>query len=184
LRHDAPGDWRHTANEALRAARQMRRQKENMVMADRVGSMKPIALGVAAAIVISTPVALAQASVKGLFEKYHLLGTFATDCSKSASDDNYYYTNRLLSDGAVQRDRMSGPTKRDIVVFFNQATEVAPNQISVSGTRDGKPTDSIWRVEGTRMLIVESSWDGKKQIEGGKVVANGRDWPWLNRCGG
>jgi hypothetical protein len=143
-----------------------------------------IALGVAAAIVVAAPAALAQASVKALFEKYQLLGTYAVDCSKPASDDNYYYTNRLLGDGAVQRDRMSGPTKRDIVVFFDQATELAPNQISLSGTRDGKPTDSVWRIEATRTLIVQSSWDGKKQIDGGKIVANGRDWPWLNKCGG
>ncbi len=34
------------------------------------------------------------------------------------------------------------------------------------------------------MLIVQSSWDGKKQIDGGKIVDNGRDWPWLNKCGG
>jgi hypothetical protein len=167
-------------NEALRS----RLQREEMMMAGRAGQVKSITVGGMAAIIVTAPAALAQTSVKAIFEKHQLLGTFAVDCSKSASNDNFYYVNRLLDDGAVERDRMSGTTTRDVVVFFDKAAEVKPNEISVSGTRDGKPTDSIWRIDGTRMLIVESSWDGKKQIEGGKVVANGRDWPWLNRCGG
>jgi hypothetical protein len=54
-----------------------------------------------------------QSSVKAIFEKYNLLGTFAWDCSKPASKDNFYYVHRLLDADHVQRDQMSGPTQRD-----------------------------------------------------------------------
>ena len=143
-----------------------------------------IALGVAGPIVAAAPDALAQTPLKAIFDKYQLLGTFAADCGRPASDDNFYFVNRLLNDGAVERDQMSGPTKRDWVVFLDKASELKPNEIAVSGTRDGKPTDGVWRVDGTRMLQVEANWDGKKYVGNGHLLQNGAEMPWLNRCGG
>jgi hypothetical protein len=144
-------------------------------------------LGTLAATTFAVPGAFAQASVKAIFEKYNLLGTFAMDCSKPAAKNNLYYLNRPIDADHVQRDQMTGPTTRQWVAVLDKATEVKPNEIAVSGTREGKPTDGVWRVErrgdDVRILTVEASLDGKKLISGGKVVANGRDWPWQNKCG-
>jgi hypothetical protein len=43
----------------------------------RSGHVRSIVLGVAAAILVGAPAALAQTSVKAIFEKYNLLGTLA-----------------------------------------------------------------------------------------------------------
>ena len=113
----------------------------------RLGQLILIAFAAASAIVFATPDAFAQTSVKAVFEKYNLIGTFAWDCNLPASKENLYYMNRLLDDGAVERDQMSGPTTRDYVVFIDQASATAPNQIAVSGTLDGKPVSGVWRLQ-------------------------------------
>jgi TIR domain len=125
--------------------------------------------------------------VKEVFEKHKLLGIFASDCGKPASKSNLYYVSRLLDGDRVQREVMSGPTNRDFVIVIDKGSEVKPNEVLVSGTREGKPQEILWRIErnadGIRMRGLEASWDGKKLISGGKVTDSGRETAWLNRCG-
>jgi TIR domain len=125
--------------------------------------------------------------VKDVFEKHKLLGIFAWDCAKPASKSNLYFVSRLLDGDRVQRERMSGPTNRDFVMFIDKASEVNPNEVLVSGMREGKPQEILWRIErnadGMRMRGVEASWDGKKLISGEKITDSGRETPWMNRCG-
>ena len=124
-------------------------------------------------------------SVKAVFEKYGLLGTFAWDCSKPASEaSNWYYVNRAVDDGHVQRDFMIGPTTRKWASILDTATPLGPHEVFLAGTVDGRATTGVWRVEGTRMLQWKAEMDGKTVIEGGKLVSTGRDMPWLNKCGG
>ena len=131
--------------------------------------------------------ASAQAvSVKAVFEKHHLLGFFAPDCSKPASKGNLYYLNRMLGD-FVQTDQMSGTADRDFFMVLDNAGEMGANEIVVTGTRDGKPTQMLWRVEhagvaGVRVRVAEVSWDGKKLVSGQRRTSSGREMPWLQRC--
>jgi poly(3-hydroxybutyrate) depolymerase/uncharacterized caspase-like protein len=120
--------------------------------------------------------------VKAIFEKYRLLGTFAVDCGKPATADNLYYVNRLLGNGAVERDQMSGPITTDWVVFLDKATALRPNEIAVGGTRDGKPAEGVWRIEDKRMLQVEVSLGGEKFVSNARLLQSGREMPWLTRC--
>jgi Caspase domain len=122
-----------------------------------------------------------RASVKALFEKYNLLGTFAFDCSKPVSRDNRYYVHRSLDADRVQRDMMSGPTTRDFSVVFERASESRPNEVVLGGTRDGEPVESVYRVESTRSRVLESTVAGRKEISGGRFV-NGGETPWMNKC--
>ena len=78
---------------------------------------------------------------------------------------------------------MSGPTTRDWVVTIDKAVELKPNEIAISGTRDGQPTNGVWRIEQTRMRQWEATVDGKKVIAEGRFVSSGTEWPWLNKCG-
>src|ERR1043166_7437887 len=94
----------------------------------------PLLLVVLSAL-LAVPSAAQTASVKTVFEKYNLLGTFAWDCSKPASRTNYYYVHRALDGGHVQRDLMSAPTTRDWVATLDKAAERASGEIAVSGTR-------------------------------------------------
>src|SRR4051794_17018558 len=103
-----------------------------------------------AAVVAFGALALADAqaaSVKETFEKYNLLGTFAWDCSKPASGDNRYYLNRAIDDDHVQRDEMSGPTKRESVAMVDNASALGPNEIFLGGKHDDQPEEVVWRVE-------------------------------------
>jgi hypothetical protein len=140
-----------------------------------------IALGISAAIAVGAPAAVGQTSVKEIFEKYKLLGTFAWDCSKPASPGNMYYVHRALDGGFVQRDMMRGETDREWSFIVEQATPRGPDEIAVSGTREGQPTDSIYRVEPRRMRVLEGTVGGKKEISGGRFPS-GRESPWLNKC--
>jgi tetratricopeptide (TPR) repeat protein len=125
-------------------------------------------------------------SVKAVFEKYNLLGFFAPDCSKPVSKDNLYYLNRMLGN-FVQTDQMSGATDRDFFMVLDSAGEMSATEIVVTGTRDGKPTQMLWRIEqsggaGVRVRAAEVSWDGKKLVSGQRRTSSGREMPWLQRC--
>jgi hypothetical protein len=122
-------------------------------------------------------------SAAAIFEKYNLLGTFALDCSKPASQNNGYFVNRALDAGRVQRDFMQSPTARAWYVIVDQARETGPNQIFLSGTRDnGQPTDGTWRVGPKRVQQWEATLNGRKVIADGKAVNTGRALPPLNKC--
>jgi Serpin (serine protease inhibitor) len=111
------------------------------------------------------PAKRARASIKDIFEKHGLLGTFAWDCSKPASaDKNWYFVNHVDDADHIQLDYMTGATTRAWYSILDKAEERSANEIYVSGTRYGEPTDGIWRVEQNRMLQVESTQGGKKII--------------------
>jgi hypothetical protein len=124
-------------------------------------------------------------SVKAIFESYNLLGTFAFDCSKPASDSNLYYVHRLVDPGQVQRDRMSSQTKRDYANVIDKASGLGPNEVSVSGirmegNRKGDAVEEVWRVEPNRLVTMEGTIGGNKVITGRRF--NGQEVPWINRC--
>lgn len=123
------------------------------------------------------------ASAKEVFEKRSLLGTYAFDCSKPAGQANLYFVNRALDASRVQRDQMSSATARDAVTIIEEASEVKPNEIVLRGTRDGQPTELLWRLDGTRQLGVDVTLGGRKVIADGRLLSTGDASPWLNKCG-
>jgi hypothetical protein len=95
-----------------------------------------------------TSAAQAQSGfVKALFEKYHLLGTFAWDCNRPPGKDNLYFVHRLIDADHVQRDQMSGPTNRDNVIIVDKASLSPPSQITVAGTLDGRDFAGVWLLQ-------------------------------------
>jgi hypothetical protein len=160
----------------------------------RRGGLNSCALAIAAAIAATLVASSAHAAtVKEIFEKYRLIGTFAWDCTKPASaDHNWYHVHRLLDTDHLQRDFMTGPTTRQWVVIIDQAAEAKPSEITASGKvtgriagrdLDNKPTSGVWHVEPGRILQVEATVDGQKAIANGKLTASGFQIPWSNRCG-
>ena len=123
-------------------------------------------------------------SVKQVFEKYGLIGTWAWNCSKRPDGrNNWVFVNRVVNDNTVQRDYMRTATERGWFAMLTQATPIGPTEVRVAGTRDGKPIDGIWRVERNRMTQWEATQDGKKIVESGRLVGgNGRTLPWLIKC--
>jgi hypothetical protein len=149
--------------------------------------LKATAFAVAAATATMLAVPCAQAaSVKEIFEKYKLLGTFSYDCTKPADKKNLYYVNRALDADHVQRDEMIAPTTRGRVVMISKAEELKPNEIKLSGSIvDGASSVTlVWHIEPNRMLQWEASWDGKPRIRDGVFLETQYKLPFLNRCGG
>src|SRR5689334_12768503 len=69
------------------------------------------------------------ASIKEVFEKHGLIGTFAWDCSKQPSGDgNWYFVNRVMDADHVQRDYMTGPTQRAWYIVLDKAEEINANE--------------------------------------------------------
>jgi hypothetical protein len=126
--------------------------------------------------------ASASSPITALFEKYGLIGIFAADCSKPASNDNRYFVNRVIDAGHVQRDEMSGPTTRDNVSVLDKASALGPSEVSVAGMRDDQTIEGIWRVEGGRQIGTEVTIGGKKRISNARYVG-GSAVPWLSKCG-
>ena len=151
-------------------------------------------VGLAVIAVLAASSAQAQSgTVKAVFEKHRLLGTFAWDCSKPAANNNLYFVHRPLDGGQVQRDQMSGETARDWTLIVEKATDARPNEITYSGLVTGrlvgrnlenKPVNGVYRIEQNRLLQWDATVDGERTIGGGKILSNGSQVPWANRCGG
>src|SRR5580704_3179778 len=141
-----------------------------------------VTIAVAAATSLAASAAQA-ASIKEIFEKYNLIGTFSYDCNKPADKTNLYYVNRPLDADNVQRDRMSAPTTRDRVAMLDKAEELRPNELRVNGTEDGQPAELVWHIEPNRMLQWEATVNGKQYIRDGVNLSTQYKMPFLNRCG-
>jgi hypothetical protein len=129
------------------------------------------------------PPAARADSAKALFERHDLITTFAVECSKPAAPNNLYYVNRALDEQRVQRDQMSGPTKRDFVIILDHGEDRGPNAIFASGTLDNQPFEATWLVAAGRMRGMESKIGGRVRISGGRLVGSGVETSWLHRCG-
>jgi hypothetical protein len=159
-------------------------------------SMKRLMVGACAAaagVALHVSIANGQSgSVRAIFEKYNLFGTYARDCSQPPSRNNVYYVNRPLDAERIQRDQMEGPTTRTWFVVYDQARETGPGEVWVSGrftgsglgrNLDNEPASGTFRVEPNRMLQWEGQLAGQPLIANGKLLANGSMRPWLNKCG-
>jgi hypothetical protein len=150
--------------------------------------MKLVVLAILVGLGTQLPAAWAQdGSVKAIFEKHGLIGTFAWDCSKPASEGNRYYVHRALDANRVQRDEMTSQTERKWFIVLDAAKELKPNEITLGGLMTGmaaspQRTDGIWQLEPNRIRIVEATLAGRKVVSQGRLVSNGREMPLMNRC--
>jgi polyhydroxybutyrate depolymerase len=136
-----------------------------------------------AAIALAWTASAAQAdSVRQVFEKYDLLGTFAVDCGKPPSEENWYFVHEAISEDRIQRNMLTGPATRKFQFVYDQASELRQNEIAVHGARDGAPLDAIWHLERGRQIETETTLRGVKVIAAGKFLSNGREVPWTTKC--
>jgi tetratricopeptide (TPR) repeat protein len=123
------------------------------------------------------------ATVKGLFEKYDLIGAFAADCSQPVSAQNVYVVYRANGD-YVQRDDMSGAAASDASVV-DAASEAGPSEIGLSMANARERLNLVLRIDGRRWRLMESTrGNGDKLVSGGRATQGAREQsPWLNKCG-
>jgi len=137
---------------------------------------------IAALIVCTTPAA-AAASVSEVFEQYGLLGTFAVDCARPVSPQNYYTHFRALEGGRVQIELMVGPQQRQYAYVIDRAEARGPSEVAISMANQQQRLHLIYRMQNGRLRTMESARQGGAVVvRGGAFTANGRPTPWLNRC--
>lgn len=143
-----------------------------------------LAVTAALAVTLTLIAASAEAAtVKETFEKYDLLGTLASDCSKPADAKTPYLTNRIIDANHVQLDRMIGPTNRQLVTIVDGVLQAKPNELTLSATTDDKPRTIVFQVDRGRVRAMESTTDkGEKAIAGGHYTNGGAETPWFSRC--
>ena len=149
----------------------------------RAGRRPTLGAGIGGVLLVLLATPATAQSVKAIFEKHKLIGTFAFDCSKPADRKNLYYVNRVLDENTIQRDRMSGPATRDSVIFIDKAEELRANELKLHGMEGEIPHDGIWRIEPNGMTLWQVSVKGKPAIQKGKIAGSNKRYPFLNRCG-
>jgi len=99
-------------------------------------------------------------SVRQLFERHQLLGTWAPDCGKPVSAQNLYLVVRPLDEQRVQLDRMEGPTARHTAYAAETATEPQPSELGVQVVGLDGPSALTFRVQSGQLLAFQS-WHRK-----------------------
>jgi hypothetical protein len=150
--------------------------------------MKPkiIGLSALAAAAVSWAGAAAETqSVADIFVKLDLVGTWSADCKRPASQENpYYIVQQPQAPGAVHRETRNG--QASVSTTIDVAHELNLNELLVSLFDGGDSTSrikAVWLIERHRLRVsLFVTNDGRTIITGGKVVANGTQTPWINRC--
>ena len=130
------------------------------------------------------PAQAQSGSVKGIFEYYDLLGTFAADCTQAVSERNIYIVQRVLDADHVRRESMSGPTTRVDLSVIDLASILGPAEVALSIANDRRRLNVVVRAEPRRWRLIELTRDnGEKLVSGGRTTDSAREeMPWLNRC--
>jgi len=126
--------------------------------------------------------ALAQSTVKAVFEKVDLIGRYAQDCAKPTTDQNLYIVHALDGD-RVRRELFSAPSNRQYSMMIDRATQSKPNELTISGLISDKRYDTVLRLDGKRMRVMEATQEGGGAIvAGGRYTNNNAETPWFNKC--
>ena len=99
------------------------------------------------------------------------------------SESNGYIVYRALDASRLQRDTMVGPTNRMFVSIAETSSAATPNEITVTGTADGKKLVYTIRVDGAKHRVWSWTEDGVKSVENGVWTEQKYEMPWLNKCG-
>ena len=137
----------------------------------------------ASALILAAFAAAAHAaSAKDVFESHGLLGAWAIDCSAAASADNPYVVFRPV-ESYVQRDTMVSATERADVSLIDVAALDKPDRISMRIVNNQQRVRMLAQFEAGRMRTIEIAPEGgEKVVADGRVVANGAEVPWINKC--
>jgi hypothetical protein len=139
--------------------------------------------GLAGAILMMVPAAQA-ASVKEIFEKHGLIGTWSIDCSKPMSRENRYAIYRAIDGDRVQREVKADPETQGQLALADRASETGPNEIVLSWVNDRGRTNNTVRMEPNRFRLWQSANEaGEKFVVDGRETDDNHDTQWVQKCG-
>jgi hypothetical protein len=145
----------------------------------------PIALFVLAlaAAALILPQAADAASVKDIFKRHGLFGTWAVDCSRPPSAGNPHVVYRPGGGHRVERLTSIEPGRTFDVSVVDSAAEASPSELIVSWqTGEGGIANRIL-LQGGRMQVLESTRsNGEKLVVDGRRVRDNAEAPRFEKC--
>jgi hypothetical protein len=124
-----------------------------------------------------------EPSVKAIFEKHGLLGTWSADCSKPLSKENRYAVYRVLDGDHVEREIKSDPDKPGALSVADRASEDSLNEVNISWVNEDGRTNNTIRVEGNRFRLWRSvSEAGEAFVVDGREVDDNEETLWIYKC--
>lgn len=151
-----------------------------------------------AAFALALPaLAHAQASPRDVMRDFGILGTWATDCSKPSSEDNFYTVYAGLPNGNGRRTYYNTPAREKAYseVTITRATRLPADQLSYRqeglerrrvGDHDvveDEKIDVILRKDGNKYQIWSSvRGSGEVLVKNGKFPKDGGESPWQTKC--
>src|SRR6266705_1246796 len=123
------------------------------------------------------------ASVKEIFEKHGLLGTWSANCSKPLSKQNRYAVYRVLDADHVQREVKSDPATEGALSVADRASESGPNEVTISWVNNEGRVNNTVRVDGSRFRLWQSSSEtGETFVVDGREVDDDEETLWIHKC--
>jgi hypothetical protein len=130
------------------------------------------------------PAAAQAASVKEIFERHELLGTWSADCSKPMSRQNRHAIYRVIDGERVQREVKAEAAVHGALAVSDRASETGSNEVSITWTTDRGRTTNIVRLERNRFRLWHSADEtGKTFVVDGREVDDNHDTQWIEKCG-
>jgi hypothetical protein len=129
------------------------------------------------------PLTTNAASIKEIFEKYRLAGTWAADCGKPASRQNPHVVYRILDADRVQRETMIEPGKTfDVSITLSVVEPTAGELVMAWKTSEGGITNRV-QVLQNQMQTMDSTRDnGEKLSVNGRRLRDNSETPRFKKC--
>ena len=132
--------------------------------------------------------ALANADTpRDVLDKFGMLGTWATDCSRPSDADNFYTVYAGMGNGRVRRTYYNTPDREKAYneYIITRAIRLPADQLSYrqEGSVDHDKIDVILLKDGNKYKIWSSvTEDGRELVKDGKFPKSGEESPWQAKC--
>ena len=132
--------------------------------------------------------AAAGSSPEQLFQKFHLFGTWASDCAAEASPANPRVTIHAIAPGVILEDHDLGPKNEVNRYSILSAEQLSDTQIAVQvifqpGQEDEERQKLVWSVHGrTLRTLFNQPQGGPVRVKDGVAVGYGIETPLLRKC--
>jgi len=149
--------------------------------------MRLLAISAVVVTLVVSPSANAD-SVDQLFQQFGLFGTWATDCSKPATQSNPHVSITTPSAGLVLEDHNLGPDFSVNRYSVLSAEKVSASRISVEvifqpGTEVEERQKLVFSVhDNTRRTMFNQADGGTVRVKDGIALARGSKTPLLRKC--
>jgi hypothetical protein len=141
-----------------------------------------VVLPIALAFLAATP-AEAQ-SVRRVLSDFGFIGAWSADCGMPPASGNTRRTARSGRSGLVTFEEDLGPDYEPNKYVVLSALRVARDAVALRVELNGERVQDLTVVkDGRRVRTMENvGADGKAVVKDGRLVANNRETPWLNKC--